>query len=188
MFNISTRSSRRIDKEELIKILKEVDIKLERKIKLTAIGGTALNILGLKQTTQDIDFIIEDSDPLIKADIITTIYKQGVETQLQDPGTIVIYKLPKDYRKKSLEDKELNKNFTKINIKILTPIDIIITKLNRFEPKDITDITNILNNTKYDLKIIEKRFKQYYNLFPGNKQKLMNHFIQFKELYNKIYQ
>ena len=135
----------------------------------------------------DIDFIIKDSDPLLKADIIVGIYKQGAETQIQDPGTIVTYELPKDYLINAIDDKELNKNFTKIRIKILTPLDIIITKINRFDAKDRIDIISVLNRNKYDFQTIENRFNQYHNLFHGNKQKLMKHFFEFKQLYDELY-
>ena len=132
---------KKLNRDELIKLLQIVDEKLDENAELIAIGGTALNLLGLKKVTFDADFILENPDPLLKVDIILHITTAGVDTQIQDPGTIVMFELPHDYKRTVLEDKELNRLFTKIQIKILPPLDVLITKLSRFDPKDIKDIT-----------------------------------------------
>jgi hypothetical protein len=51
-----------IKKSDLIKWLKGIDKKLEKKITLVAVGGTAMTLLNLKPSTIDIDFCISSKD------------------------------------------------------------------------------------------------------------------------------
>src|SRR3989338_11455036 len=48
----------RIDKEGLLNTISAWDGFLKRKVHLIACGGTALTLLGVKESTKDVDFII----------------------------------------------------------------------------------------------------------------------------------
>ena len=48
-----------LTKNNLIEWLKRIDNKLNRNITLTAVGGTALVLLNLKESTIDVDFDIK---------------------------------------------------------------------------------------------------------------------------------
>ena len=69
---------------------------------LTAIGGTALTLLGMKSSSRDVDFILEENNNLLKTIVTVELYKLGCETQIQEKGTIVATALPRDYRKRLL--------------------------------------------------------------------------------------
>ena len=51
-----------LTKNNLIEWLKRIDNKLNRNITLTAVGGTALVLLNLKESTIDVDFDIKKED------------------------------------------------------------------------------------------------------------------------------
>ncbi len=48
----------RLDKEELLEILKGWNLYLKRKVHLVACGGTAMTLLGVKPSTKDVDFMV----------------------------------------------------------------------------------------------------------------------------------
>ena len=50
----------RLNKEQLLDILREWDRFLKRKVHLIACGGTAIALLGVKHSTKDVDFIVPD--------------------------------------------------------------------------------------------------------------------------------
>ncbi|MBS3158279.1 hypothetical protein J4206_03250 [Candidatus Woesearchaeota archaeon] len=175
---------RTITKQQLIDIIKVVDSHLQKNAPLIAIGGSALTLLGLKRSSDDVDFIIDDPDKVLKAEVTVGIYAQGYEGQIQDPGVIVTTILPKDYIQKSLEDKEISKQLTKIKLRILSPLDVILTKLARFDEKDIVDITAILKTFRYTWKIMKTRYSQYLKLRKGREHdEYITNFERLKLLY-----
>jgi hypothetical protein len=50
----------RLDKQQLLEILKNWSHFLKRRVHLIACGGTAMTLWGVKASTKDVDFIIPD--------------------------------------------------------------------------------------------------------------------------------
>ncbi|MBI4145855.1 hypothetical protein HY489_00800 [Candidatus Woesearchaeota archaeon] len=171
-----------IDKGKLIEILREVDSQLSDQVTLIAIGGTALNLLDIKQGTYDVDLMIEHDDVVLKAEITAIIYKLGFETQIQDKGTVVMFDLPPDYAYKSLAS-EFNALFKNLKLLVLSPIDILITKLGRYAQKDKIDIENIVLRYRPMWEEIEQRFAIFLEKYHGNKKQLQKNFNTFKKQY-----
>ena len=51
----------RLDREELLDILRAWNRVLRRKVRLIACGGTAMTLLGVKASTKDVDFMVPDT-------------------------------------------------------------------------------------------------------------------------------
>ena len=51
-----------IANKNLLEWLRKIDNKLNRKIIIIAVGGTALTLMNLKESTKDIDLCVEKSD------------------------------------------------------------------------------------------------------------------------------
>lgn len=90
------------EKENLMEFLKHVDKELEKEIKIIAVGGTAMTLLGLKSSTIDIDFDLstDDAEELKKA--LKSI-PHGFRVDIFKNGMIFSQQLPNDYSKKAFQ-------------------------------------------------------------------------------------
>lgn len=152
------------DLDAILLILADAD----KEIKLYAIGGTAMVLGNLKETTKDIDFLTntphnEIQEILSKAGFIEKqasqvcniwYYKNKIRLDFFYSGFILGITLPNDWEKISTHVK----NIGKIKLYILNWYDIIITKLARSENRDIEDILIILKNKKADFNMLKKRY------------------------------
>ncbi len=113
-----------------------MDKKVQRKIKLVAVGGTALTLLGKKTSTMDIDFTgpSRDLQEFIRAHLTLG---HGYDIHLFNDGQIVSQSLPQNYLKKC---SSISTNLTKINLLALHPLDIVLAKIGRLNLRDIQDI------------------------------------------------
>ena len=86
-----------IAKDHLLGWLKGIDERINRKIILVAVGGTAMTLLGLKPSTRDVDFCIEGKNSkLFKEAIKDSEFK----VDLFQDGFIFSEQLPDDYIEK----------------------------------------------------------------------------------------
>jgi len=179
---------KRIDYKDLTEILKELDSSLAsyKNVRLVAIGGTALNLMRLKRSTADVDFVLENNDPILKADILLYLEKQGYSGHIQDRGTIVSYNLPEDYLAKAKKTYGINRNLKHIELLVMNPIDLIISKLARYNTADKQDITQLLNHFNPSWRKIKQRFNQFYDRFQGNKANLQFKFELFSSLFKEL--
>ncbi len=183
---------KRYNKEKFIDFLERLDKKLKQHIYVIVLGGTALSLLGLKSRTKDIDFFVKDIDfdtfnPILEEVISETIPKDKVDYWID--GEMVFVKggwsesrLPPDYSAISLDYQSVN--LENITLKILNPVDLVITKVGRLDEQDIKDIHNLIGIYKIDKTFLETRFNYFLNSFTGNKFKLSNNFNNVcKEVY-----
>lgn len=153
--------------KELFEILLEFNSYLASRIRIIAVGGTALTLLGKKASTKDVDFCFEDEkeqnrfiqsakrlgysvDPpnrLIRKDIAIDIYSGGY---------IFAVQLPADYKEKATLIKEMEK----IALFALSPLDLIVTKAARFNQRDDEDLRSILLNYPLDQNELVERYIQ----------------------------
>ena len=160
-------------KSELISTLEEWDKRIpgRTKIRLIACGGTALTLLGYKESTKDVDFIVpveKEYDVLIQF-LKDAGYKQESGSGWTHPTQKVIYDLFKGKRVFTTEllDSPLEKGgsrkileLKKIYLGVLNPIDWIITKMFRGTSVDREDCIALAKHEAIDLKKLEKRFKE----------------------------
>jgi len=161
-------NKKEINADELFELLESISGYLGRKINMYALGGTALTILGIKQSTLDIDINI-DSKSEYKH--ITKIFEQigfekigtyrwltqeGLAFDLFFGSNILGTNLLPD----CLEKSKFIKSFGMINIYTLSAYDIIISKLARGDERDFNDIKKIFESEKIDVKKLVERYEK----------------------------
>ena len=123
------------DKSVLFEFLEVLNDDLTRKVTLVAAGGTAMTLLDLKPSTIDIDFTIPSSD-LPEFERALKNNPPGFKVDRWADGYVFCQSLPSDYLDKSIRIKE----YSRISLKALHPVDIIVTKIGRLDQRDIKDI------------------------------------------------
>ena len=114
------------DKTALLEFLEVINEDFTRRITLVAAGGTAMTLLDLKPSTIDIDFTIPAVDR-VEFEQVLKNNPPGYRVDRWTDGYIYCQKLPKDYLEKSIRIKE----FSRILLRALHPLDIVVTKIGR---------------------------------------------------------
>ncbi len=150
-----------LTKNNLIEWLKRIDNKLNRNITLTAVGGTALVLLNLKESTIDVDFDIKKED----YDLFKKLSEGEFKVDLFIDGYIFSEQLPENYVK--LSENYGEAEFKHITLKILDPIDLVITKSARYNARDDEDIALLAKSFKIDKAELIKRFENVIESYAG---------------------
>ncbi|MBU0457088.1 MAG: DUF6036 family nucleotidyltransferase [Nanoarchaeota archaeon] len=159
-----------ITKEDLLQWLEKIDKKLDREIKVVAVGGTAMTLSNLKESTRDVDFCVESKNlaefkKLIKSDLfIVDLFQEGYIFSLQ---------LPEDYLELA---QDYDMDFKHLKLKILKIEDIILTKTARLNARDMEDIKILAKTKKIDLDFLKKRFANIYDSYAGREKDFKYHF------------
>lgn len=168
-------------KKDLIKWLKDIDTKLDKSITLIAVGGTAMTLLNLKESTKDIDFCIDSKDyNRFKRLVKDSKFKVDIFTD----GHIFSEQLPDDYIDISSEYKEAD--FENIKLRILDPLDIIITKAARYNERDEEDIAALAKAVDVDKSKLIRRFKEVLETYAGSEKDFEYHFEIILERHFKL--
>lgn len=162
----------RIDKQRLLDKLSDWDSFLKRRVHLIACGGTALTLLGIKDSTKDIDLIMPDLaeyEYLIK-NLKQLGYKSasGWGWTRGDGFVFDLFKGKTIHTTELLEsplDKGnhiLIKEYGYIYLGVLNYYDIIIAKLFRSATVDIEDCAALIEDKKQeiDINLLIKRFRE----------------------------
>lgn len=147
---------RKIGKRKLFGFLEVVDKELSMPIDLTAVGGTAMTLLGLKPSTIDMDFDSrsdKDGEEFRKA---LDRVPHGFKVDRFTGGFIFSQQLPKDYFEKSIV---IPHNFKNIRLRALHPLDIVLSKTGRLIERDMQDIEFCIKKCKIRKSQIKKRAK-----------------------------
>jgi len=141
------------------------------KVHLIACGGTALTLLGYKDSTKDVDLLVPDEREYARlVEFLESAgYKQVAGDGWMRDEERIIYDL---YRGKRIFTTELLDSpleegrhkkileLTKIYLGVLNPIDWIISKMFRGTQVDRDDCIALVKNEPINLKELEDRFKQ----------------------------
>src|SRR3989344_5702690 len=143
---------------------------LNEPLELFAIGGTAMVLAGIKESTKDIDFLTTEEYSKIKrmfelaglkeesGNKVCNIWRLGnIRIDIFYDGFIMGIRFPDDWRKLSEKVKEIGK----IKLYILNWYDLIITKISRAEKRDIEDIIAIIKSQKLDFGFLKKRYYSF---------------------------
>lgn len=181
-------------KDDFLIFLNKLDIRLKEHIFIIALGGTALSLMGLKEKTKDMDFFMEGVDfdyfdsVIEKLSEEENIPRKDIDYWIG--GEILFVKgqwlesrLPPDYLTIALDYKNIN--LEHITLKILNPVDLVVTKVGRFNDQDRIDIPNLIKIYNINKQLLEDRFSYFVNSYTGNKAPMINNFnFILKEYYS----
>ncbi len=144
-----------IGKQRLFDFIEELDKELTEKIRITAVGGTAMTLLDLKNSTRDVDFesSSKNEKALLKA---KETLNPGFEIDLFWNGLIFAQQLPDDYNEKAIPIKE----FEHIELFALSPLDIVVSKIARFNERDEQDIKACIQKASITKEQLKERASQ----------------------------
>ena len=136
-------------------------------LELFAIGGTAMLLKNIKESTKDIDFLTTEKYEKVKKILSLAGLKEESPNKICNiwrlnklridffyDGFIMGIPFPNDWKELSEKVAEIGK----INLYILNWYDIIITKISRSEERDIKDIIDIIKSQKLDFKLLKERY------------------------------
>lgn len=159
---------------------------LNEPLELFAIGGTAMVLKKIKESTKDIDFLTTERYEKVRRLLKLAGLKEENSSKLCNiwrlnemridifyEGFILGINFPDDWKKISQKVKEIGK----IKLYILNWYDIIITKIARAEKRDIEDILAIIKSQKLDFDFLKRR---YYSL--AETAIISDYDIKFKHL------
>ena len=144
--------------ETFRQLLKQARFKVDKPIEIILIGGAAALLSGaVKRVTEDIDI-------LASGETIGKLKEAGVLRPLIQPVAESFLCLHPDYRKACIYVREISFP-PKIRVYRLSPLDLAISKLSRFQQVDIEDIEAILKKEKFSKKKFLRRYasaRAYY--------------------------
>lgn len=124
-----------LDRRALLDFLSEVEKELDRRIVLVAVGGTAMTLLGAKESTIDVDFTGPGADVAAFKAVLKSL-PHGFKVDTWPEGQVFSQFLPDDYLSRSSSIKAIGN----IELRALHPVDIIVTKAGRLDERDMEDI------------------------------------------------
>ena len=155
-----------INKDQLIDTLKIWTRYIKRKIHLIACGGTAMTLLGIKESTKDIDFMvpeIKEYEYLIRA-LGQLGYKQQTSWGWARKGEVFVFDL---FPGKRIHTTELlnsplapdgniaHVELANIYVGILNYYDLIASKLMRGASVDFEDSLHLIKAKKKEIDIAQ---------------------------------
>ncbi len=158
------------DKKALFDVLEVLNEDLTRRITLIAAGGTAMTLLDLKSSTIDIDFTVPGSD-LPEFEKVLKNNPPGFEVDRWADGRVFCQILPNDYLERSSKIRE----FSHISLRALQPVDIIVTKIGRLNPRDIQDIEYCIRKCKISAAEIKERALLVVPTYIGPEKDFLYH-------------
>ena len=144
--------------ETLRRLLQDARPKIDRPIEVILIGGAAALL------SQAVNRITEDIDILASSKTVSILQKAGALKFPIQPVADSFLCLHPDYRKACTYVRELSFP-PKIRVYRLSPLDLAISKLSRFQQVDIEDIEAILKKEKTSKKKFLTRYataRAYY--------------------------
>ena len=168
----------RVDKSFLISTLQSWSDLMDFSVSLIACGGTALTVLYLKESTRDIDLLVpkeQEYKRLIKF-LGDADYRQRTGTGWIHPGqpqiTFDIFRDNRVYVTDLLNSPlkpgmniEIHR-FKRIYLGTLNHYDLIITKMARGDPADVTDCMTIIESGRIDHRKLLGRYMETASYSP----------------------
>lgn len=160
------------------------------KVHLIACGGTALTLLGYKESTKDVDFLVPNLKEHEK--LLAFLKRAGYDYTtgfgLTRKGELIVYDLfpgNKVYTTELLTSPLLEggnkkiREWKKIYLGVLNATDLIISKIFRGHQVDMDDCLILLKNEKINISKLEERYKETATYEVGE-EKVIRNFEIFK--------
>lgn len=190
----------RLDRNELIEILRGWNHILRKKVHMIACGGTAMTLLGVKASTKDIDFMVPDIkeyDYLIQQ-LSAVGYKPVTGHGWRRKGEPFQFDLFRGNRihttellESPLDDGKhtLITRLSRLYIGVLNDYDLIVSKLMRGTKVDYEDCMMLATTHKNELNL-QKLVAHFYEMisFDVAEERLkpnINYFLEQLNEYDK---
>jgi hypothetical protein len=172
-----------LSKHALLEFLHKVDEKVstENAITLLGAGDTAMALLDLKAPSSHLDFVGNDKDISEFNRICAAIPMQGFQIHTTTNGMIFGHQLPDDYSKVSVP---ISAGLTRIDLRALHPLDIVVTRIERLSETDMRDIKACIRQFKLGKNQISKRARALQHV--GNESKFERNLDFVLGLYEEL--
>ncbi len=152
-----------IDYERLRAFLIRLDASLERPGVLFLLGGSSLTWRGIKPYSTDIDVALDDNeaDPLPLLDAIDQAgdFIEAMVDVIRLGGNLP---LPEGYADRA----EFAEKFNLLSVYHFDPYSIALTKLARFQTRDVADVSGMLNAGLIDCTSLHHHFESVLTRIP----------------------
>jgi len=168
-----------LDIKTIIDYFADMDQYLERKIDICILGGCFFVLRRLKPASPDLDIIVEGKDytPVLKiVDILKKKYKFSVDI-LTDRWLENI-QLPRNYMKRARRYRRYRRRFSHIRLWTLSIYDIIISKIYRWEKKDVDDVNILVSHYRVFRHKLERRINKCHILNKRHFDKNLDEFYR----------
>jgi len=176
--------------------------KLNKKINVYAVGGTAMMFLGLKEATLDIDLVFENEKDRVEfkealkslgyeeLDAVIVYGKKENKPEMLTLGDerfdlfvkeVIDFIFSENMQKRAKQLHQFGDNFM---LKIADPQDIFLMKCATDRLKDLDDARSIVNSTKMDWDLIVNEAKYQKKL--GKKKAIFELGYFLEKLENKF--
>jgi len=147
-------------KETIELLVKKLDGKLRNKVEIIAIGGTALSLRGERLYSKDIDICyLKCKSPIDFTQAVVDSSKEiGInptDVEMFHGFEMTLLEMPRFGERAIPYDGLKLKNIT---LKTMHPADMILSKIYRSEPKDLSDSKKLLGDKRITITELNSRF------------------------------
>lgn len=140
--------------------LMEIDDSLESEVSFHCLGGFAITMLyDLPRETSDVDIMAV----AVKADYDRLTKTAGKESLLHNKHKVyldlvgAVANVPDDYEDRLIK---IDSPLKKIQLYVMEPHDIVLSKLGRNAPKDVQDVMYLANVGHLNTDLLEARYEK----------------------------
>lgn len=158
-------------------------------IKFYILGGTFFLMKQLRKNSPDIDILASDNESynILLQTGIPIAKKHKISLDLLSNKTLNTTILPENFHRLAKPYRKNRNNHPNLKIWTLSPYHILLSKIFRHKPKDISDINLIMTSGKFQIR--KKRLlqeKRKYN-YSSNTTEFENNFNNFLKEYNQYF-
>jgi len=183
----------RLNKSSLIDILQNWNHFLRRRVRLVACGGTAMTLIGVKESTKDIDFIVPDHKEYayLLSVLADLEYKPITAAGWKKEGDVFVFDL---FRGNKIHTTELLesplaagrnqeiKRFSHLYVGVLNFYDLISSKIFRGSTADIDDCTQLYRakSGEIDIQTLTDHYREMvsYDTSEARIAVQIDHFVE----------
>lgn len=134
-----------VDVREIIDCLIELDQYLTDQTDIFVVGSGMLALLGIKSTSNDIDILVEGKQYTEVLKALPFLKKKfNINIDLCTDRFLGDVRLPSNYTKKAKRYRRYRNQFQCIRLWTLSFYDLAITKIDRWQRKDVDDLRVLL--------------------------------------------
>jgi hypothetical protein len=171
----------RLDKKGTLKVLTWLDERLERdgyqeRYKLYCMGGTKMILSDLRQSSEDIDFLVPSHNTfrVLSTYIAQLDWKHKIRFDTFSEGELPGY----TYKEFEENARKTPYRFRHLELYFIDDADFIITKALAYRDKDVDDINKIFSKRKIPKEELIKRFGRI-RFKPEKEKELRENFKRF---------